>query len=65
MYPVYSANVRGWFSLALIDEELATENNELLLTWGEPNGGSAKPTVERHIQKSVRVTVDTNPVKRD
>lgn len=65
MYPVYSANVRGWFSLALVDEELAVEGNELVLTWGEPNGGSAKPTVERHIQKAVRVTVDTKPVKRD
>lgn len=64
-YPVYSVNVRGWFSLASINEELAVDGRELILTWGEPNGGSTKPTVERHIQKTVRVTVDTRPVKRN
>ena len=64
-YPVYSVNVRGWFSLAVVNKELAVDGKELILTWGEPNGGSAKPTVERHIQKAVRVTVDSKPVKRD
>lgn len=63
-YPVYSVNLRGWFSLATINRELAVDGAELILTWGEPNGGSAKPTVERHIQKAVRVTVDAQPVKR-
>jgi len=47
--------VRGWFSLAAISEELAIDGKELILTWGEPNGGLAKPTIGRHIQKAVRV----------
>lgn len=64
-YPVYSSNERGWISLAIIDEELAQDGRELIVTWGEPNGGSRKPTVERHIQKAIRVSVDTRPVKRD
>ena len=65
LYPVYSANTRGWISLATIEEELAVAGRELTVTWGEPNGGSNKGTVETHIQKSVRVTVDPKPTKRD
>lgn len=63
-YPVYSVNAGGWFSLAAIDEDLATEGRSLTVVWGEPDGGSRKPAVERHVQKHVRVTVDTKPVKR-
>lgn len=65
IYPVLSINSRAWISLAMIDENLAVDNQELTLTWGEPNGGSSKPTVERHVQKTIRVRVDTKPVKRD
>ena len=50
--------------MAMIDEDLAIDGKELTVTWGEPGGGSEKPTVERHIQKSVRVTIDTKPIKR-
>ena len=63
-YPVYSNNIRSCISLAAVDEALAVDGKELTVTWGEPGGGSAKPTVERHIQKAVRVTVDSKPVKR-
>ncbi len=55
-YTVYTANVRGWFSLAMVDESLA-DGSEVAIVWGEPNGGSRKPVVERHVQTQVRATV--------
>ncbi len=64
-YPVYSEADRSCISLASIRPELAKDGQELTLIWGEPDGGSGKPTVERHVQKIVRVTVDPKPVKRD
>lgn len=35
--------------------------SEVLITWGEPNGGSRKPHVERHEQTQIRATVTTAP----
>ena len=61
-YPVYTANVRSWISLALLDEEAATPGTEVTLTWGEPDGGSRKPTVERHAQTEVACVVDDCPI---
>ena len=64
-YPVYSRQARAWISLAAVEEGLVQDGQELTLTWGEPDGGSRKPSVERHRQKKVRVTVDAKPIKRD
>lgn len=64
-YPAYSEADRSCISLACIPADLAIEGQELTLIWGEPGGGSGKPTVERHVQKVVRVTVDPKPIKRD
>lgn len=61
-YPVYTANVRGWISLALLDEEVAEPGTEVILTWGEPGGGTAKPTVERHVQTNIVCTVEPCPI---
>lgn len=63
-YPAYSEADRCFISLACIPAELALEGQQLTVIWGEPDGGSNKPTVERHIQKAVRVTVDPKPIKR-
>ncbi len=60
-YPAYTANVRGWFSLAMLDEDHAVNGNEVTLIWGEPDGGSAKPGVERHIQTEIKVTIGGRP----
>jgi len=60
-YPVYTANVRGWFSLALIDEEQAVESDEVTVIWGEPDGGSEKPGVERHIQTEIKAKIGGRP----
>lgn len=60
-YPVYTANVRGWFSLAMLDEDQALEGEVVTVIWGEPDGGSAKPGVERHVQTAVSATIGGKP----
>jgi vanillate/3-O-methylgallate O-demethylase len=37
----------------------------LTLVWGEENGGTRKPTVERHTQTEVRVRVAPTPYAHD
>jgi len=59
-YNVYTANVRAWFSLAMVDRDVAIEGSEVSVVWGEENGGTSKPTVERHVQTEVRATVHTS-----
>ncbi len=59
-YNVYTTNVRAWFSLAMVDEKHAVDGAEAILVWGEENGGTAKPIVERHEQTEVRVTIRTS-----
>jgi vanillate/3-O-methylgallate O-demethylase len=39
--------------------------DQLTLIWGEENGGTKKPTVERHRQGSVRVKVAPTPYSSD
>ena len=58
-YTVYTANVRSWFSLAMIDEAAAVDGAEVSVTWGEEGGGSAKPVVERHVQTDIRATISS------
>jgi len=55
-YTVYTVNAHGWFSLAMLDEAVA-DGSEVTLIWGEENGGSKKPSVERHVQTEVRAKV--------
>ena len=62
MYTGYTVNVGGWSSLAVVDESVASDGEQLTVVWGEPGGGTAKPTVERHAQTEVRVTVSTSPL---
>ena len=61
-YPVYTSNFRRWISLAVVSEDMARPGTEVTITWGEPNGGSNKPVVERHIQTEVRATVAVCPL---
>ena len=55
-YTVYTANVRAWFSLAMLDESVE-DGSEVVVVWGEEDGGSGKPVVERHLQTDIRATV--------
>lgn len=58
----YSVNVGGWSSLAVLDEDFVRDGAEVTVVWGEEDGGSAKPTVERHVQTELRATVSTTPL---
>ena len=57
----YTANEDNMVSLAIVDAEHAAVGTEVTLVWGEPDGGSRKPQVERHRQFEVRATVAPAP----
>ncbi|MHA3021775.1 hypothetical protein ACXPWS_16180 [Mycobacterium sp. BMJ-28] len=58
----YTVNIGSISALGVINEADAVDGNEVTVTWGEKDGGSSKPFVERHSQKSVRATVSTTPL---
>lgn len=60
-YPCYLSADHQWISLAMIDEADAVMGGDVTVVWGEPNGGSAKPGVERHVQKEIRATIQPWP----
>jgi vanillate/3-O-methylgallate O-demethylase len=57
----YSNNDGLVVSLSSLEEGEAELGSEVLITWGEPGGGSRKPEVERHQQVEVRATVASAP----
>ncbi|MBB4640747.1 syringate O-demethylase [Rhizorhapis suberifaciens] len=57
----YSANEGRMLALAMVDAERATPGTQVTLLWGEPDGGSAKPTVERHVQTEIKAVVSPVP----
>lgn len=57
----YSANEGKFLTLAMLDEAYATPGTEVSLVWGEPDGGTTKPTVERHVQTSIKAVVAPVP----
>jgi vanillate/3-O-methylgallate O-demethylase len=60
LFSGYSYNERSFLSLATVDEDVAM-GNEVVLHWGEPNGGTRKTTVERHKQTEIRAIVSPVP----
>jgi vanillate/3-O-methylgallate O-demethylase len=56
----YSYNERSMLSLGVVNSEVET-GTEVTLVWGEENGGSAKPVVERHRQFEIRAVVSPVP----
>lgn len=60
MLPVYSSNVRAFISLGMLDASVET-GDRVELVWGEPDGGSANPAIERHTQTRVGATVIDRP----
>jgi vanillate/3-O-methylgallate O-demethylase len=57
----YSSNEGEMLSLAILQDGHAKMGTEVVLTWGESNGGSRKPHVERHEQVKIRATVAPVP----
>jgi vanillate/3-O-methylgallate O-demethylase len=56
----YSFNERSMLSLAIVDVDVEI-GTEVTLVWGEEDGGSAKPVVERHEQTELRAVVSPCP----
>jgi vanillate/3-O-methylgallate O-demethylase len=56
----YSYNERSMLSLAIVDADVEI-GTEVTLVWGEEDGGSAKPVVERHVQTDLRAIVSPCP----
>lgn len=63
-YCGYNINERAMISICGIDEAHADIGTEVVLTWGEVNGGSRKPHVERHEQTTIRATVSSVPFSK-
>ena len=63
MFAGYSYNERSVLSLGVVDHDVEI-GTELTLVWGEENGGTKKPTVERHKQLEVRATVSPVPYSK-
>ena len=60
----YTVNEAKFLSVAVVDADQAEPGTQVQVTWGEPDGGSAKPAVERHRQTTVRAIVAPNPYAR-
>jgi vanillate/3-O-methylgallate O-demethylase len=60
LFSGYSYNERSFLSLATVDEDVEI-GNEVVLHWGEPNGGTRKTTVEPHKQAEIRAIVSPVP----
>lgn len=61
-YPVYTINERAWISLAMIKGDGAAMGSEVKILWGEADGGTDKPLVERHRQMEVGAEVHPWPI---
>jgi syringate O-demethylase len=65
----YSSNERRMLTLAVIDAAHAQPGTQVTFVWGEENGGTSKPTVERHKQMEIRATVApvpySDPARKD
>ncbi|KAF0186509.1 MAG: glycine cleavage T protein (aminomethyl transferase) [Alphaproteobacteria bacterium] len=57
----YSANEGRILALAMMEGEYAEPGTQVSLLWGEPDGGTRKPTVEPHVQTEIRATVSPVP----
>jgi syringate O-demethylase len=57
----YSSNEGKMLSLAMIDPDEVEMGKEVTLVWGEPNGGTTKPTVEPHEQTEIKAVISPVP----
>jgi syringate O-demethylase len=57
----YSANEHKMLTIAVVDPAYAMPGTQVALVWGEENGGTSKPTVERHRQMEIGAIVSPVP----
>lgn len=60
-YTGYPVNEPDVLSMAIVEPSHAEPGKRVSIVWGEPDGGSRKPHVERHRQVTVRATVAPAP----
>jgi vanillate/3-O-methylgallate O-demethylase len=64
-YPGYSVNERAMMSLGSIDEAYAKPGTEVVLVWGEEDGGRrSAPWIEPHVQLKIRAKVAPAPISQ-
>ncbi|MXP26158.1 aminomethyl transferase family protein [Altererythrobacter indicus] len=57
----YSSNEGKMLAIAMIDPDYAEFGKTVQLVWGEPDGGTSKPTVEPHVQTEISAIVSPVP----
>ncbi len=57
----YSSNEGKMLTLAMLDPAEVEMGKEVKLVWGEPNGGTTKPTVEAHVQTEITAVISPVP----
>ena len=57
----YSSNEGTMLTLAILDAEYAEPGSEVTFVWGEEDGGTAKPTIEPHVQVEIGAVVGPVP----
>jgi syringate O-demethylase len=57
----YSSNEGKMLTLAVVDPQYAEPGTEVTFVWGEEGGGTAKPTVEPHVQVEIGAVVSPVP----
>jgi glycine cleavage system aminomethyltransferase T len=57
----YTRNEGKMLTLAMVDESVAEPGTEVEFIWGEPDGGTSKPTVEPHRQVTIKAVVAPAP----
>jgi syringate O-demethylase len=57
----YTVNEGKFLTLAMMEPEFAVPGTEVSLLWGEPDGGTTKPTVEPHVQTEIKAVVSSVP----
>jgi syringate O-demethylase len=57
----YSYSERTMLALGILEPDFAGPGREVTLVWGEEDGGTSKPTVERHRQMEIRAIVSPVP----
>ena len=63
MFAGYSYNERSMLSLGVVDPDIEI-GDDVILVWGEEDGGSQKTTVERHKQIEIRAIVSPAPYSK-
>jgi syringate O-demethylase len=57
----YSSNEGKLLTLAVLEAGYADPGTKVTFVWGEENGGTSKPTVERHKQVEIKAVVSPVP----